>query len=177
MVRVYDTSDERFMASFSATTRVFFRGLFRCQGQMLSDLFFPVDVEASEDGLHFLGECDIALKVHLLANGGRQLVILGGEISQGHQATRDGCIDFARWRITTKAQTPATRMTIQLKIEVGDIDGYAIALHLATALQGGLVQCEQPIAANFDSRQKRALDRVEQGSAETVGRLHYDTST
>jgi hypothetical protein len=121
---------------------------------VLCQRFFPVDVEVSEDGRYLLGMRDSALKAHLLADGGRQLVILGGEISQCHQATRDGCIDFSRWGITTKAQTPATGMTIQLEIEVGDIDGDAMALHLATALQGGLVQCEQPIAANLGGRQK-----------------------
>ena len=120
---------------------------------VLCQRFFPVDVESGEDGLYLLGECDIALKAHLFADRGRQFVIFCGEISQCHQASRDGRIDFASWGISTKAQPPVTGMAIQLKIEVGDIDSDAIALHFATALQCSFVQREQPITANFGDRQ------------------------
>ena len=121
---------------------------------VLCQRFFPVDVEVGEDCLYLLSECHIAVKADLFTHRGRQFVILGGEISQRHQASRNGGIDFACWGITAKTQPPATGMTIQLKSEIGDINGDAIALHFATALQCSLVQCEQPIAANLGNRQQ-----------------------
>jgi hypothetical protein len=134
----------------------------------LRERFLPVDIEAREQALHLLRKRDIAVEADPFLDRRRQLVILGREIEQRHEASADGRIDFARRRISAQAQAPVAGVAVKLKIEIGYIDGDAVALHFATTLQADFVEREQPVAADFGRQQQRVPNRVEQGCAETI---------
>jgi hypothetical protein len=68
-------------------------------------------------------------------------------------------------------------MTVKLEIKIDDIDRNAMTLHFKASSQGNFVIRQYVITTDFGRHQQRTPDRIEEGSAEAVGRLHHTPKT